>query len=210
MFDLIVRNGRIVDGAGNPWFLADVGVEDGRISKIGDLKSEEAERVIDAQGSTVSPGFIDMHSHSDFAPLINPYMESKVRQGVTTEVIGNCGSSAAPINDFLRKEILEMSPTLREANVKLDWSTMDEYMQRVEQNGVSLNIAPLVGHGNVRGSVLQFERRKPTGKELEDMKRILARAMEDGAFGMRLGLEVCIQVIFGEKRVSFWNRLKRQ
>jgi len=188
MFDLIVRNGRIIDGAGNPWFLADVGVKHGKILKIGDLKSEEAERVIDAEGSTVSPGFIDMHSHSDFAPLINPYMESKVRQGVTTEVIGNCGSSAAPLDDFLRKEILETSPTLREANVKLDWFTMDEYMQRVERNGVSLNIAPLVGHGNVRALVLQFERRKPTEKELEDMKRILARAMEDGAFGMSTGL----------------------
>jgi len=188
MFDVIIRKGRVIDGAGNPWFLADVGVKDGRILEIGNLKSGGAERIIDAEGCTVSPGFIDMHSHSDFSPLINPYMESKVRQGVTTEVIGNCGFSAAPLNDFLRKEILETSPMLREANVKLDWSTMSEYMERVERNGVSLNIAPLVGHGNVRSLVLQFERRKPTEKELGDMKRILARAMEEGAFGMSTGL----------------------
>ena len=188
MFDVIMRKGRIIDGAGNPWFLADVGVKDGKILKIGNLKSEDAERIINAEGCIVSPGFIDMHSHSDFSPLINPYMESKIRQGVTTEVIGNCGFSAAPLDDFLRQEILETSPMLREANEELDWSAMSEYMQRVERNGVSSNIAPLVGHGNVRSLVLQFERRKPTGKELGDMKRILGRAMEEGAFGMSTGL----------------------
>jgi len=188
MFDVIIRKGRVIDGAGNPWFLADVGVKDGKILKIGNLKSEDAERMIDAEGCIVGPGFIDMHSHSDFTPLINPYMESKVRQGVTTEVIGNCGFSAAPLNDFLRQEILETSPLLREANVELDWSTMDEYMDRVERNGVSLNVAPLVGHGNLRSLVLQFERRKPREKELEEMKRILTRAMEERAFGMSTGL----------------------
>ena len=188
MFDVIIRKGRVVDGAGNPWFLADVGVKDGRILKIGNLKSGDAERIINAEKCIVSPGFIDMHSHSDFSPLINPYMESKIRQGVTTEVIGNCGFSAAPLNDFLRQEILETSPMLREANVELDWSTMSEYMKRLERNGVSSNVAPLVGHGNVRSFVLQFERRKPTEKELEEMKRILAHVMEEGAFGMSTGL----------------------
>jgi N-acyl-D-amino-acid deacylase len=188
MFDVIVRKGRVIDGTGNPWFLADVGVKDGKILKIGNLKSEDAERVIDAEGCIVSPGFIDMHSHSDFAPLINPYMESKVRQGVTTEVIGNCGFSAAPLNDFLKEEILKTSPMLREANVELDWSTIDEYMKRIERNGVSLNIAPLVGHGSIRSLVLQFEKRKPNEKELEEMKQILAQAMEEGAFGMSTGL----------------------
>lgn len=188
MFDIIVRKGRIIDGAGNPWFLADVSVKDGKILKIGDLRSGDAERIIDAEGCVVSPGFIDMHSHSDFAPLINPYMESKVRQGVTIEVVGNCGFSAAPLNDFLREEILKTSPMLREANVELDWSTMDGYMKRVEQNGISLNIAPLVGHGNIRSLVLQFEKRKPTEKELEEMKRTLAQAMDKGAFGMSTGL----------------------
>ncbi len=188
MFDVIIRKGWVIDGAGNPWFLADVGVKGGKILKIGNLRSGDAERIIDAEGCIVSPGFIDMHSHSDFSPLINPYMESKVRQGVTTEVIGNCGFSAAPLNDFLREEILETSPMLREANVELDWSTMGEYMKRVEQNGVSSNMAPLVGHGNVRSLVLQFEKRKPTEKELEEMKRILANVMEEGAFGMSTGL----------------------
>lgn len=188
MFDVIMSNGRIVDGSGNPWFLGDVGVKDGKILKIGDLESGDAERIIDVSGCVVSPGFIDMHSHSDFSPLINPYMESKVRQGVTTEVVGNCGFSAAPLDDFLREEILKTSPLLREAGVELDWSTMSEYMKKVEGNGVSLNLAPLVGHGSVRSLVLQFEKRKPTERELEEMKDVLAQAMEDGAFGMSTGL----------------------
>jgi len=188
MFDVIITKGRIIDGAGNPWFLADVGVKDGKILEISSLTSWHAERVIDAEGCIVSPGFIDMHSHSDFAPLINPYMESKVRQGVTTEVVGNCGFSAAPLNEFLREEILKTSPMLREANVELDWSTMDGYMKRVERNGVSLNVAPLVGHGSIRSLVLQFEKRKPTGEELDEMRLILAQAMGEGAFGMSTGL----------------------
>jgi N-acyl-D-amino-acid deacylase len=188
MLDVIIKTGRIIDGTGNPWFLADIGVKDGKILKIGNSLSEDADRIIDAEGCIVSPGFIDIHSHSDFAPLINPYMESKVRQGVTTEVTGNCGFSAAPLDDFMREEILKTSPMLREANVELDWSTMDEYMEKVERNGVSLNIAPLVGHGNIRSLVLQFKKKKPAENELEEMKQILAQVMEEGAFGLSTGL----------------------
>ena len=188
MFDVIIRKGQVIDGTGNPWFLSDVGVKNGKILKIGDLKLEDAERVIDAEGFIVSPGFVDMHSHSDFAPLINPYMESKVRQGVTTEVIGNCGFSAAPLNGFLKEEISKTSPMLREADVKLDWSTMDEYMKRVERDRISLNIASLVGNGNIRSLVLQFEKRKPNDANLEEMRQILTRTMMEGAFGMSTGL----------------------
>jgi len=188
MFDIVIRNGRIVDGSGNPWFIADIGIKNGKIEKISRLKLKDADRVIDAEKCIVSPGFIDMHSHSDFSPLINPYMESKVRQGVTTEVVGNCGFSAAPLNDFLKEEILKTTPMLREARVNLDWFSMEEYRERVEKNGVSLNIAPLVGHGNIRGLVLQYEKRKPTEEEMEKMKQILAQAMKEGAFGMSTGL----------------------
>jgi len=94
-------------------------------------------------------------------------MESKVRQGVTTKVIGNCGFSAAPLNDFLREQILETSPMLREANVKLEWSSMAEYMETIERNGVSLNLAPLVGHGTLRAFVMGYEKRKPTLEAIE-------------------------------------------
>ena len=188
MYDIVVKNGKILDGTGNPWFYGDVGIKNGRIVKIGRLGVETAEKVIDAKGYIVSPGFIDMHSHSDFAALINPYMESKVRQGVTTEVIGNCGFSAAPLNDFLREQILETSPMLREANVKLEWSSMAEYMETIERNGVSLNLAPLVGHGTLRAFVMGYEKRKPTAEEFEEMMRLLAESLEHGAFGMSTGL----------------------
>lgn len=188
MFDIIVKKGRIVDGTGNPWFFADLAVKDGRIVKINRLITGDAEEVINAEGCVVSAGFIDMHSHSDYTPLFNPYMESKIIQGVTTEVIGNCGFSAAPINDSLKEEILKTSPMFREADVTLDWATMAEYIEKIEKNGIALNIAPLVGHGNIRSHVLDFEEREPSRKELEEMKRILAQAMDEGAFGMSTGL----------------------
>lgn len=177
-----------MDGTGNPWFLADVGIEDGKILKVGELNSVTAQCIIDGEDYIVSPGFIDMHSHSDFSPLINPYMESKVRQGVTTEVVGNCGFSAVPLNDFVTEEILKTSPLLREADVELDWTTMKGYKEKVEREGVSLNIAPLVGHGNIRSMVLQLQKRRPRKEELQKMKQILAQAMEQGAFGMSTGL----------------------
>ena len=188
MYDIIIKGGRILDGTGNPWFYGDIGIKNGKILRIGKLRSDTAEEVIDARGCIVSPGFIDMHSHSDFVPLINPYMESKVRQGITTEVIGNCGFSAAPLNDFLREQILETSPMLREANLKLEWESMAEYIETVQQNGVSLNLAPLVGHGTLRAFVMGYEKRKPTSNELEEMKHLLAESLEQGAFGMSTGL----------------------
>ncbi|HDI12200.1 MAG TPA: D-aminoacylase [Candidatus Bathyarchaeota archaeon] len=187
MYSIIIKGGKIVDGTGNPWFYGDIGIKNGKISKIDRLHSE-AEKVIDAEGCIISPGFIDMHSHSDLTPLINPYMESKVRQGVTTEVIGNCGFSAAPLNDRLREQILETSPMLKEADAKLEWSSTAEYMEVIERNGVSLNLAPLVGHGTLRAFVMGYEKRRPTSMELEQMKRLLAESLEQGAFGMSTGL----------------------
>jgi len=188
VFDLIVKNGRVVDGSGNPWFGADIGVKNGRISEIGDLHPRESREVLDAKGLTVSPGFIDMHSHSDLSLLINPLAESKIRQGITTEVIGNCGFSAAPLNDFLKEEIRKTTPVLEEARLDLDWLTVKEYLGRLEKKGVSVNVASLVGHGNTRAMVMEYDARKPTKAELEEMKAVLTRALEDGAFGLSSGL----------------------
>ena len=188
LFDLVVKNGSVVDGTGNPWFKAEVGIKDGRISDIGELSSSESKRVLDAKGLVVAPGFIDMHAHSDFSLLINPLAESKVRQGVTTEVIGNCGSSAAPLNDFLKEEIKETYPVLEEAKLKLDWSSMDEYLKRLERNGIALNVAPLAGNGNIRALLMGYDSRRPSGSELEKMKEVLAETMEEGAVGLSSGL----------------------
>jgi N-acyl-D-amino-acid deacylase len=188
LYDVLIRHGKIFDGTGNPWFRSDVAIEKGRIAALGDLASASADTTIDAKDMVVCPGFIDMHSHSDFVLLINPLAESKVRQGVTTEVIGNCGLSAAPLNDQLKEDIQMTMPMLEEADLELIWSTMGEYMRLLQSKGVALNVAPLVGNSNIRVFALGFENRGPNKKELEEMKKALTEAIEDGAFGMSTGL----------------------
>jgi N-acyl-D-amino-acid deacylase len=188
MFDVIIKNGKVIDGAGNPWFKADVGIDGQIISAIGRLSAEEASKIIDADGLVVSPGFIDMHSHSDFELLVNPKAESKIRQGITTEVIGNCGESAAPLNDLMKAETRKTDSLIEEAELQLDWSTMKDYLSRLGRQGVAVNVVPLVGHGNLRACTMGFVDRSPTKTELEEMKKRLAQAMEEGAFGMSTGL----------------------
>ncbi|MCS7366055.1 MAG: amidohydrolase family protein, partial [archaeon GB-1867-035] len=185
-YDLLIVNGRILDGTDNPWFRADVGIANGRIMSIGDLKGIDAELIIDAEGLFVCPGFIDMHSHSDFTLLVNPRAESKVRQGVTTEVIGNCGSSAAPVKgETARARLLSM---MHKYGVEFSWSTFSEYLKTLEDRGAAVNVAALVGHGTVRRCVLGLESRPPTRDELDEMKALVAEAMKAGAFGMSSGL----------------------
>ncbi len=185
---MLITNGKVLDGTGNPWFWADIGINNGKIEFIGKAKSFDAKVVIDAEGLIVSPGFIDIHSHSDFTVLVDPRAMSKIMQGVTTEVVGNCGSSAAPMNDFLRDYREKyLKPMLGEELI-LDWETMDEYFKRLEANGIAVNIASYVGHGTVRACVMGFDDREPTSSELEEMKELVAKAMEDGAVGLSTGL----------------------
>jgi len=185
VYDIKLVNARVLDGAGAPWFRADVAVKDGFIAKVGRV-DEEARKTIDASGKYVCPGFIDAHSHSDLALVVNPTADSKIMQGVTLEVIGQCGSSGAPRNLGLRDE---MDETSREAGENVPpWTDMASYLDVLESQGTSLNVAALVGHGSVRRQVMGTERRAPTPTELETMKRLVAQAMEQGAFGMSSGL----------------------
>lgn len=186
MFDLVVRNGHLVDGTGSPWFNADLGTKDGKIAKIGYLGSAGADTIIDATGLVVSPGFIDIHSHSDFELLANPTAESKVRDGVTLEVNGNCGISAAPLK---RGNLMQAQRTMQALGLELDWSTFGEYLERLERQGIAMNIASHVGHSTVRLAVMDYDDRLPTNDELEEMKNHVARAMKEGAFGLSSGLE---------------------
>jgi len=188
LYDALIRHGKIFDGTGNPWFSSDVAIEKDRVAALGNLVSASADTTIDAKNMVVCPGFIDMHSHSDYVLLINPLAESKVRQGVTTEVIGNCGLSAAPLNDPLKEDIQMTMPMLEEADLELTWSTMGQYMRLLQSKGVALNVAPLVGNSNIRVFELGFENRDPNKNELEEMKELLIQAMEDGAFGISTGL----------------------
>jgi len=188
MFDIIIKNAHVIDGTGSRRFKADIGIEGSKIVKIGNLKLEKAAQNIDASRLAVSPGFIDMHSHSDFTLLINPKAESKIRQGITTEVIGNCGGSAAPLNETIKEEIRKTTPILEESGLELDWSTMKEYLDRLEKQRIALNVAPLVGHENIRVYAMGYDNRAPTETELDEMKKQLAKAIEEGAFGMSSGL----------------------
>ena len=190
MYDLLIRNGRVVDGSGNPWFRADVGVKDGSIAAIGRIEGK-AERVIDAEGLYVSPGFIDVHCHADFTVLdpANP-RDFKLRQGITTECAGQCGESAAPVNpdtlDLLKAYVAFESPV--EGVLSWNWSTFDGYLRELESFGVPTNFVPLVGHGTVRIDAMGFEDRPPSEGELARMKSTVGEAMRAGAFGLSAGL----------------------
>jgi len=184
LFDIVVKNGYVVDGTGNPWFKADVGIKSGKILEIGDLGSANANEMINAKGLVVSPGFIDIHSHSEFSLLSNSKAESKIRQGVTIEVNGNCGFSPAPIEGVTA----EVAEEVKEYKLDIDWSTLGEYLDRLERQGIALNVVQLVGHGTIRAAVIGYENRPPTREELDKMKKLVAQAMEDGAFGISTGL----------------------
>jgi len=183
-FSIAILNGRIVDGAGNPWFKTDVGISGNKIAKIGALAGKDAETVINAKGCYVTPGFIDTHSHSDHAYVVYPRADSMVRQGITTEVVGNCGMSAYPLIGEAQERFSREAPR----DFVVDWSTLSEYRRKVHRQGLPVNIAPLVGHGTVRTCVLGIENVQPNARELGKMKNLVREAMKHGAFGLSSGL----------------------
>jgi N-acyl-D-amino-acid deacylase len=186
-YDIIIKNGRVIDGTGNPWMKSDVGVLDGKISSVCELDTSHAEHVINASGLIVTPGFIDIHTHSDLTLLINPKAESKVRQGVTTEVLGNCGTSPAPTSETTL-ELLKKTWGSEADEVDWDWKTFGDYLTRIDDQGIALNVIGLVGHGTVRIAVMGVDNRAPSGEELAEMKELVYRSMVQGAFGMSSGL----------------------
>jgi N-acyl-D-amino-acid deacylase len=188
VLDLLFRGGRIIDGAGNPWFYGDVGVKDGRIVFVGQAR-EPAARELDASSLVVCPGFIDMHTHSDLQLLVNPAHEAKVHQGVTLDVIGQDGLSYAPVNDEVLETLRRQLAGWNDDPPGFDWSwrTVAEYLDRFDQ-GVALNVAYLVPHGTVRLLAMGGDDRPPTGGELAEMKRLVHEGMEHGAVGLSTGL----------------------
>lgn len=184
-YDLLIKNGRIVDGSGRPGYLADLAIKGDRIVRIGKLKSATATRVIDAAGMVVAPGFIDMLGQSESYVLIDPRAMSKVMMGVTTEVTGE-GDSIAPMNERLVKEQEDFN---RRYNLSIDWRTLGEYFTRLEKQGVGVNVATFVGATQVRAYVVGFDNRPPTPAEMEQMKQLVADAMKDGALGLSTSLQ---------------------
>ncbi len=187
MYVLIIENGYVIDGTGSPCFQADIGIKDERIIKMGSLKRDEALNRIDATGRVVSPGFVDIHSHSDFNILNAPFESNKIRQGVTTEVTGHCGYSLFPVTQesLPHFELLMKSNNMK---LKIDWFSAKDFLDKVENQGVGVNFVPLVGHGIIRMLAMGFEARKATKEEMGKMKEFLKEAMEDGVFGFSTGL----------------------
>jgi dihydroorotase/N-acyl-D-amino-acid deacylase len=179
-YDLLIINGHILDGSGSPWFEGSLAVKDGKIADVGRLIDATASRVIDAKGLVVAPGFIDLHSHSDRPLLVDGKGESKIRQGVTTEILGEDHSSG-PVPPGAGKNLTQYG-------LVRDWTTLGEYFARLERQGISVNIASYVGSGQVREVVLGEADRAPTPGDLERMKALVDQAMREGAIGLSSGL----------------------
>jgi N-acyl-D-amino-acid deacylase len=184
-YDIIIRNGRVIDGSGSPGFNADVAIKNTRIAKIGQLKNASAARVIDARGLVVAPGFIDMLGQSETYLLIDSRAMSKVMMGVTTEITGE-GESIAPTSERLIKESEDFN---KRYNLTVDWRTLAEYFKRLEKQGTGVNLGTFVGATQVREYVIGFDNRPPTAAELEKMKTLVAVAMKEGALGLSTSLQ---------------------
>ena len=190
MLDLVIKNGIIIDGTGRPAYQGDIGVAGNDIACVergfpvqGDVK------VIDASGLHVTPGFIDMHSHSDFSLLHDRDAKSSLSQGVTMEVIGNCGYSLFPVVPGKQSQLVSYMAGLGCHNPdELEWQDFEGYARRLEDGGLGINVVPLVGHGTIRLAVMGFDARRATNNEMEEMRRLLRLSLDQGAFGLSSGL----------------------
>lgn len=185
MLDVLIKGVTIVDGTGKPRFCADVGVAGDQVVVVAQGIDQESARIIDASGLILSPGFIDPHTHSDLPLLVDPHAQSKIRQGVTTEVIGNCGSSAAPLYGDSFDETVVQASLL---GLDVTWASTADYIERLREQGVSVNVVPLVGHNTVRGCVLGYNDVQPSAEQQTAMETLVAEAVEQGARGISSGL----------------------
>lgn len=191
MFDIVLKSGKIVDGTGNPWYMGDIGILDGKITKIGYISIDNAKVVINAKGLVVSPGFIDSHSHADFVLPLKNHMDilgSYLRQGITTLVVGNCGFSPAPVNSANLELLKNYTGFLLAGDIGWNWTTMKEYLDKLENSGVGYNVVQLVSHGAVRIAVMGFDGAIPNHRQMEKMKKLVEQSIKDGAFGVSAGL----------------------
>jgi dihydroorotase/N-acyl-D-amino-acid deacylase len=184
-YDLVIRNGHVIDGTGSPWYAADVGIRAGKIAAIGRLADAPAKRTIDARGMVVAPGFIDMLGQSEITILVNPHLPSKIFQGITTEITGE-GSSIAPLNDAIVKAD---HVTWEHYGVQPTWRTFRDYFARLGRQGMGINLASYVGATQVRRMVLGDDDRAPSPAELESMKVLVRDAMREGAVGLSTSLQ---------------------
>ncbi len=186
-YDLVIKNGRVFDGLGNEAISADIGITGQKIAKIGKISAAKGQSVIDARDLIVCPGFIDAHDHTDIELLVNPKAESSIRQGITTLVSGNCGSSPFPVAEEIYDEYRD---NLKEAyDVDLTWRDIKGFFSKLEEKGMTLNYSSYVGQGTIRGMAVGFNDRSPKAEELEKMKVLVAENIQNGALGLSSGLE---------------------
>ena len=185
MTDLLIRGGTVIDGTGGPARRADVAVRDGRIVAVGEVGTGSDARTIDASGRVVSPGFIDIHSHSDESVLINSACESAVHQGVTLVAAGNCGGASAPVLGLAAEEL---DRDLERYKLERTWTSFGEYAAAIDRSGTAINFCSFVGHGTLRMCVMGADDRAPTNGELAAMQALLRASLEDGAIGLSTGL----------------------
>lgn len=189
-YDLILKNGIVVDGTGCPWYRGDVAVKGKTIAGIGKFGSHEAEKVLDVAGLVVAPGFIDTHTHSDIIATSKNDMENSLFQGVTTQISGNCGKSNAPVNpktiDLLKRYLDAYTP--KGVELEWNWQSMSDWFDIIDSRGFITDMATLLGQGTVRLAVLGMSDADPTASEMEEMKRLVDQALKDGVIGMSSGL----------------------
>ena len=185
-YDVLITGGRVVDGTGAPWLIADIGIRGDRIAAVGQLAAAEATTRIDARDLVVAPGFVDLLGQSEFNVLVDNRVASKVTQGVTTEITGE-GTSIAPVNDRMIKD---RSASYQHFGVTPDWHTLDEYFAHLERSKSAINIGTFVGSGGLRDYVMGSDDRPATPAELDQMRMLARQAMEDGALGVSSSLQL--------------------
>ena len=194
-YDILIKNAKIIDGSGTPWFMGDVAVAEGRIAELGKLApaaEAEAARVIDAAGRILAPGFIDTHTHLDLTPFTcnnsqDPKSQRRLQQGITSQIFGCCGIGPAPVTEASKAAWMERTFGIHDAS-EVKWNSFGEYLNVLDEQPLGVNFAGYVGHGAIRHCVMGYENRKATPEEIEEMKKLLAAAMEGGAVGMSTGL----------------------
>ena len=185
-YDVVIRGGQVLDGTGVAAFPADIGIAGDRIAAVGVIAPEQGARLVDATGLHVAPGFIDIHSHSDGDILAYSTADSRVRQGVTTELTGNCGGSAAPLSG---RSDDELRRSLAEEGVEANWTGVASYCDRLDRSGVSINQALLLGQGTLRVNAIGNNNRPLSAEELAGVLRAVEEGLDEGAFGVSTGLE---------------------
>lgn len=189
MYNLLIRNARVIDGTGSPWYKADIGIAGDIITAVGNLGQEQGAQEINAGGRVVCPGFIDMHTHSDLYILEQPFLGAKIRQGITTDLLGQDGIAAAPLPpqyvQAWQKNLAGLDGTPR---IEWDWQDVDSYLRKIQANQPSYNVSYLVPHGNIRMEVMGLEGRAATAEEIGSMQAVLRLALEQGASGLSSGL----------------------